>query len=253
MTQPREETFDGAHGVRIFYRSWQPEGRPRAVLVICHGVNSHGGQYIWVAEQFAADGYAVYALDLRGRGDGSAGGRDHDFRRRGHRPDRAEGVCAGHPREVEIQEDDVDVARGDLVDALFPGVHGPDRVPEGGQHPAEKRPDSGVLVNDEDYRLIHLRKKATEFLPSVHYHEVPTVCQANSPGVRRPDARAGPTGGAPPFWRRFVASSGGSGAAPQTGGTAIASGTRIAVRWQGFRSHLISRLSGNGPDWGKRL
>jgi hypothetical protein len=48
-------------------------------------------------------------------------------------------------------------------------------------------------VDDEDYRLIHLRKKATEFLPSVHYHEVPTVCQANSPGVRRPDARAGPT------------------------------------------------------------
>ena len=65
---PREEMFESAHGLKIFLRSWQPEGKPKAVIVICHGVNSHGGQYIWPAEQFAKDGYAVYALDLRGRG-----------------------------------------------------------------------------------------------------------------------------------------------------------------------------------------
>ena len=65
---PREEMFESAHGTRIFLRSWQPDGTPRAVIVICHGVNSHGGQYIWPAEQFVKDGYAVYALDLRGRG-----------------------------------------------------------------------------------------------------------------------------------------------------------------------------------------
>jgi alpha-beta hydrolase superfamily lysophospholipase len=45
-----------------------PEGKPRGVLVICHGVNSHGGQYAWPAEQFVKSGLAVYALDLRGRG-----------------------------------------------------------------------------------------------------------------------------------------------------------------------------------------
>jgi alpha-beta hydrolase superfamily lysophospholipase len=38
------------------------------VIVICHGVNSHGGQYVWPAEQFVKLGFAVYALDLRGRG-----------------------------------------------------------------------------------------------------------------------------------------------------------------------------------------
>jgi len=65
---PREEMFESAHGTRIFLRSWQPDGTPRAVIVICHGVNSHGGQYVWSAEQFVKDGYAVYALDLRGRG-----------------------------------------------------------------------------------------------------------------------------------------------------------------------------------------
>jgi acylglycerol lipase len=64
----REETFDGVGGLRIFLRSWRPEGKPRAVLVICHGVNSHGGQYAWAAEQFVRGGFAVYALDLRGRG-----------------------------------------------------------------------------------------------------------------------------------------------------------------------------------------
>ena len=67
-TIPREETFEGTGGLKIFLRSWRPESAPRATLVICHGVNSHGGQYQWPAEQFANSGLAVYALDLRGRG-----------------------------------------------------------------------------------------------------------------------------------------------------------------------------------------
>ena len=32
------------------------------------GFNSHSGYYLWVADQFVANGLAVYALDLRGRG-----------------------------------------------------------------------------------------------------------------------------------------------------------------------------------------
>jgi alpha-beta hydrolase superfamily lysophospholipase len=71
---PREETIEGAGGAEIFARSWRPASKPRAVVVICHGVNSHSGQYFWVAEQFVASGLAAYALDLRGRGK-SAGER----------------------------------------------------------------------------------------------------------------------------------------------------------------------------------
>ncbi|MFT3811236.1 MAG: alpha/beta hydrolase [Micropepsaceae bacterium] len=67
----KEETFQSTGGASIFVRSWQPDGAPKAIVVICHGVNSHGGQYIWTAEQFAARGFAVYALDLRGRGKSS--------------------------------------------------------------------------------------------------------------------------------------------------------------------------------------
>lgn len=63
-----EASFEGVGGLNIFTRSWHPEGKPRAVVVIVHGFNSHSGQYLWAAEQFAANGLAAYALDLRGRG-----------------------------------------------------------------------------------------------------------------------------------------------------------------------------------------
>ncbi|MES2988072.1 MAG: lysophospholipase [Pseudomonadota bacterium] len=62
-----EATFTN-DGLSIFYRAWQPEGKPRGVVVICHGVNSHGGQYLWAAERLVESGFAVFALDLRGRG-----------------------------------------------------------------------------------------------------------------------------------------------------------------------------------------
>ena len=62
------ETFQGVAGLKIFTRSWRPAGKPRGVVVIVHGFNSHSGHYQWVAEQFVASGLAVYALDQRGRG-----------------------------------------------------------------------------------------------------------------------------------------------------------------------------------------
>lgn len=64
-----ESSFEGVGGLNIFTRSWRPStGKPRAVVVIVPGFNSHSGQYFWVADQFVAQGLAVYALDLRGRG-----------------------------------------------------------------------------------------------------------------------------------------------------------------------------------------
>ena len=63
-----EGTFDSTGGAKIFYRTWRPATTPKAVVAICHGFNSHGGQYQWVGEQLAGNGFAVYALDLRGRG-----------------------------------------------------------------------------------------------------------------------------------------------------------------------------------------
>src|SRR6476620_4935597 len=63
-----EASFKGVGGLNIFTRSWKPEGKPRAVMILIHGFNAHSGYMIWPAEQFAANGLAAYALDLRGRG-----------------------------------------------------------------------------------------------------------------------------------------------------------------------------------------
>ena len=63
------ESFKGVGGLNIFASAWRPEGKKaRAVVVIVHGVNSHSGQYGWTIQQLVAAGYAVYALDHRGRG-----------------------------------------------------------------------------------------------------------------------------------------------------------------------------------------
>ena len=63
-----EETLAGAGGVSIFMRSWQPAGNPRAIVAIVPGFNSHSGYFRWAGEEFAANGLAAYAVDLRGRG-----------------------------------------------------------------------------------------------------------------------------------------------------------------------------------------
>ncbi len=63
----KEERIQGAGG-SLFVRSWRPDAPARAVVALVHGFNSHSGYYPWVAEQLRADGLAVYAVDLRGRG-----------------------------------------------------------------------------------------------------------------------------------------------------------------------------------------
>ena len=63
-----EESFEGTGGLRIAFRSWRPERKPRGVVAIIPGFNSHSGYYDEVARALVADGLAVYAVDLRGRG-----------------------------------------------------------------------------------------------------------------------------------------------------------------------------------------
>jgi alpha-beta hydrolase superfamily lysophospholipase len=63
-----EEFLAGIGGFKIFARSWRPETKPRAVVALSHGFNSHSGYYLWAAEQLLGSGFAVYAHDYRGRG-----------------------------------------------------------------------------------------------------------------------------------------------------------------------------------------
>src|SRR5438105_1742126 len=63
-----DERVERKDGLRIFMRSWRPAGKARGVVAIVPGFNSHSGYYGWVGQQFAAEGVAAYAVDLRGRG-----------------------------------------------------------------------------------------------------------------------------------------------------------------------------------------
>jgi len=65
---PQEETFEGSGGIKLFSRSWSPEGPPRGLVVVNHGFLAHGGLYQWVAEGLVAKGLAVVAHDMRGHG-----------------------------------------------------------------------------------------------------------------------------------------------------------------------------------------
>ena len=55
-------------GQSLLARRWLPEGRPRAVVQIAHGLSEHSARYVRLAAALNAAGYAVYANDHRGHG-----------------------------------------------------------------------------------------------------------------------------------------------------------------------------------------
>lgn len=97
-----EGRFRGAGGLELAYRSWTPEGEPRAVVVLVHGVCEHCGRYSNLVGPLVADGYAVYGYDQRGHGI-SPGQRVHVDRWAEYREDLAAfarfvaGVAPGVP------------------------------------------------------------------------------------------------------------------------------------------------------------
>jgi len=68
VSAQRESSFAGACGLEIFWQTWQPDGDPRAVVVIAHGAGEHSGRYAHVAQRLVDEGYAVYAIEHRGHG-----------------------------------------------------------------------------------------------------------------------------------------------------------------------------------------
>ena len=71
-----EGQFTGRGGVRISWKIWLPDDRPRAVLLIAHGYGEHVGRYGNVVDAVVQRGYAVCAADHRGHGR-SQGPRGH--------------------------------------------------------------------------------------------------------------------------------------------------------------------------------
>jgi len=57
-----------ADGCEIFVRKWSPEGRPQAVVHMCHGMAEHSARYGTLAAFLASEGFVVYASDQRAHG-----------------------------------------------------------------------------------------------------------------------------------------------------------------------------------------
>ncbi|QLE50538.1 alpha/beta hydrolase [Nostoc sp. C057] len=64
----KEGTFQGVGGLDLYYQSWHPEGKVRAILAIVHGLGAHSDRYSNVIQHLIPKQYAIYALDLRGHG-----------------------------------------------------------------------------------------------------------------------------------------------------------------------------------------
>ncbi len=65
---PARTDVGSAGGVRLATYHWEPEGDPRAVVQLVHGMGEHAGRYARVAERLVAEGFAVWAHDTRGHG-----------------------------------------------------------------------------------------------------------------------------------------------------------------------------------------
>jgi alpha-beta hydrolase superfamily lysophospholipase len=55
-------------GIDVFVNRWLPEGDPKAVVQISHGLAEHSTRYARFAQRLTDHGYAVYASDHRGHG-----------------------------------------------------------------------------------------------------------------------------------------------------------------------------------------
>lgn len=72
----REHNWKSADGLNIFGQSWMPDGAPKALICVVHGMGEHGGRYNHLVDYFVPKGYGVFALDQRGHGK-SGGQRGH--------------------------------------------------------------------------------------------------------------------------------------------------------------------------------
>jgi alpha-beta hydrolase superfamily lysophospholipase len=71
-----EGTLVTSAGSALYYQSWTPGNRPKASLLVAHGLAEHSGRYEHFANIFVNRGYAVFALDYPGHGK-SEGDRCH--------------------------------------------------------------------------------------------------------------------------------------------------------------------------------
>ncbi|MET0341612.1 MAG: alpha/beta hydrolase [Polyangiales bacterium] len=66
--QQSEFRLPASDGVAVFVRSFLPDGAPRAIVQIAHGMAEHGARYARFAAALAERGLGAYVADHRGHG-----------------------------------------------------------------------------------------------------------------------------------------------------------------------------------------
>lgn len=71
----QSDNFEPVNGTTLHLRHWLPDGRPRAVVQLVHGMVEHVGRYDQLATRLADHGFVVVAEDHRGHGQSMQDGR----------------------------------------------------------------------------------------------------------------------------------------------------------------------------------
>lgn len=72
-------TLPADDGTSLFVRTWLPDGEPKAVVQLAHGMAEHSGRYERLAQDLTDAGYAVWIHDHRGHGDTAATPEDEGY------------------------------------------------------------------------------------------------------------------------------------------------------------------------------
>ncbi len=72
-TKPNTDMNDD---VTFYMQGWEPEGKPKAIVCLIHGLGEHTGRYAHVGKALNDAGYALFGFDLRGHGQ-TGGPRGH--------------------------------------------------------------------------------------------------------------------------------------------------------------------------------
>ena len=72
-----EDKWEDPDGISFFVEGWEPEdGKPKALVLLVHGLGEHVARYAHVGRVLSDAGYALVGFDLRGHGR-SGGPRGH--------------------------------------------------------------------------------------------------------------------------------------------------------------------------------
>jgi acylglycerol lipase len=63
-----EGNFKGIRGYSLYRQEWLPDGKPKGIVQIVHGISEHSGRYLHVVDRVVPEGFAAYADDHHGHG-----------------------------------------------------------------------------------------------------------------------------------------------------------------------------------------